>query len=177
MSFRLPGACSVALLCAACTPAPAAFTDQDRQAVSQEVRAAVEQLTEAMNAHDGDRVVSFYPGVPDFVYLGCTDYQIGGQSFAARVAPYYRANPDVTFEQRIVSLRVLGANAAVVSLRGRSTVAPNLFWTQVWERGEEGDWGVIVEHESWPGCSEPSAGHPPMGEPTSPEALVPDGGN
>ena len=167
MVSRLSQALLAVLLVAACSSDPADFTDEHRRAVGNEVRTAVAALTDAMNAHDGERVVSFYVPEPDFVYVGCTDVQIGGVSFARRVKPYYAANPDVLFEQSIVSLRVLAPDAAVVSLRGGSTHAPSLFLTQVWERTDEGGWGISVEHESWPGCSEPAEAHPFTGAPDS----------
>jgi len=162
----------LALVVAACTPTSDALTEEARQAVAAQVTQAVAELTAAMNAHDGDAVMGFYSGAPDFVYLGCTEYIRGGEAFAEMAAPFYAANPDVTIQQEIESLRVVGPEVAVVSLRGGQPDGPPLFWTQVWERGDEGRWIITVEHESWPGCPEPRGPHPltSEGEPGSSEA-------
>jgi len=159
------------MVVAACTPTSDRFTEEARQAVAAQVAQAVAELTAAMNAHDGDAVVGFYSGGPDFVYLGCTEYIQGGEAFAEMVSPFYAANSEVTIQQEIVSLRVVGPGAAVVSLRGGQPEGPALFWTQTWERSDDGRWIITLEHESWPGCPEPRGPHPltGAGEPGSTE--------
>lgn len=149
------------LLLAACTAGAPASGDVDPAAIASEITSAVAGLTEAMNAGDADALLAFYSSADDFAYLGCTEYILGGQSFARLVGPYYRPDLGEVFEQEIVQLQVLGPDAAVASLRGGSSSAENLFWTQVWRR-EGSRWVISLEHESWPGCDEPAAPHPLM---------------
>lgn len=164
--MRLLSGLVAAALLSACAPASdAPLSDDDVRALRGEVEAAVAGLTAAMNAHDGAAVVSFYSDAADFLYVACTSFIQGGRTFAETVQPYYRNNPEVTFEQNVVSTRVLADGVAVVSLVGGSSDGPPLFWTQVWERGEDGRWVIVREHESWPGCSDPPAAHPMTGLP------------
>ena len=128
-------------------------------AVAAEVAEAVAALTGAMNAHDRETVMSFYVDDPDFVYVGCTGFIFGGANFKRIVGSSYEANREVQFRQDVVNTKVLSPTAAVVTLRGGSTEAPDLFWTQTWE-SVEGQWRVVGVHESWPGCSEPQDSHP-----------------
>lgn len=148
---------ALTLLAAACAPAP--FTAADRATVAREVTATLTELTEAMNNHDSEGVVAFYSENPDFLYLGCTDYVTGGATFRRMVGPYYGPSSVVTFEQRIVSVQVHSPTAATVSQRGASSEAEALFWTRVLVK-RDGRWVITYEHESWPGCAEPSAPHP-----------------
>lgn len=156
ITWRLLPAVCILTACAASTTS---FTDEDRTAVAAEIAGEVAGLTAAMNSGDPDRVMSFYSGDSNFVYLGCTSYIMGGEVFSRIVSPSYRAGAGTTFEQEIVATQVLGTDAAVVSVRGGSSQAPNLFWTQTWQRGEDG-WAITLEHESWPGCTEPREPHP-----------------
>ena len=151
----LPAVC----IMTACTASATPFTDEDRTAVAAEIAGQVAGLTEAMNAGDAERVMGFYSGDADFVYLGCTNHIMGGEIFRQVVSPSYLANAGTVFQQEVVATQVLGPDAAVVSLRGGSSTAPYLFWTQTWQRGEDG-WVVTLEHESWPGCPEPRQPHP-----------------
>lgn len=159
MRSAIRTAAPLTLFLAACTTGPSDFTEMERQAVAGEIAVAVEDLTEAMNAGDAEAVLSFYRDSEDFTYLGCTEYILGGATFARIVTPYYDADRDEVFELGIVRTIVLGPDAAAVSLRGRSSSEPALFWTQIWVR-EGSRWVVALEHESWPGCREPSASHP-----------------
>ncbi|OGU05039.1 MAG: hypothetical protein A2W29_10455 [Gemmatimonadetes bacterium RBG_16_66_8] len=147
------------LSAAACAPASTPLTDAGREAVTNEVKAVLAELTSAMNSRDGEAVVSFYSDSPDFLYLGCTDFLIGGATFRQMVTPYYGPARDVTFEQRIVSIQALSPTVAVVSQRGSSTEAEALFWTQVLVK-RDGRWVITQEHESWPGCNPPREPHP-----------------
>jgi hypothetical protein len=84
----------------------------------------------------------------------------GWDFFSTLVAPYYRAATDVTFQREILQIQLVGTDVAVVTLRGSSSEAPALFWTQVLVREEGGAWLIAHEHESWPGCDEPAPLHP-----------------
>jgi uncharacterized protein (TIGR02246 family) len=141
-------------------PAPLTSTQQEPDSVDAEVREVVAGLTTAMNAHDPERVLSFYLQSDEFVYVGCTDPMFGWDFFSTVVAPYYRTATDVTFQREILQLQLLGTDAAVVTLRGSSSEAPALFWTQVLVRQDDGTWVIAHEHESWPGCAEPPPLHP-----------------
>lgn len=143
----------------ACTEAGAPAEDLDEAALTEEILGTLTDLTEAMNSHDPERVFSFYRKDPSFYYLGCTDVLYGWDAFATRVGPWYRANPDVTFEQEVLTVQILSPTVAVAALRGSSTEAPALFWTEVLQRGQDGRWLITYEHESWPGCSAPRGPH------------------
>jgi ketosteroid isomerase-like protein len=159
-----------ALLCLAapalsCTRAPAVLTDEEQRAVTAEVREAIIDLRAAMNAQDPQRVSTRYDRSGDFAYVGCTELILGGAEYRRITSPYYSASRSVTFEQEVVHIRALDRHAAVVAMRGSSTRAPHLFWTQVWIKDGSGRWVVGHEHESWPGCREPRGAHPPTAPP------------
>ena len=146
----------------ACTPDPPDPEESDQSQVETlraEVQETLSDLTDAMNRHDPDEVFSYYRRGEEFLYLGCTDVLLGWQAFSVRVGNYYRANPDVTFQQEVIRLQVLSPSVAVAASRGSSSEAEALFWTQVLVR-EDGEWRITYEHESWPGCSPPPVAHP-----------------
>jgi len=127
--------------------------------VVSEVTDVMNELLEAMNAHDPDRVVSFYTDAPEFLALTCTSYISGGTTFKALVGPTYGPRRGATFEHRVVRAQALSPTAAVATLSGNSSKVPALFWTRILVK-EEGRWLITYEHQSWPGCSEPRAPHP-----------------
>jgi ketosteroid isomerase-like protein len=147
------------LVMAACASGSDASPSFDEASLVEEVRETLTGLTEAMNAHDPDLVFSFYRQDPSFFYLGCTDVLFGWDTFASRVGPYYRMNTDVTFQQEILNIQILSPTVAVAAMRGSSTEAPALFWTEVLQEDETGRWLITHEHESWPGCSVPRGPH------------------
>jgi ketosteroid isomerase-like protein len=173
MSATLKRYLPLALVIGGCAPPPASLSDADRAAVVAEVTAALSELTAAMNAHDSEGVIRFYPEDPSFLYLGCTDFITGGATFRRMVAPYYGPGNEVSFEQQIVSVQVLSPTAAVASQRGSSSEAEALFWTQVLVK-KDGRWVITYEHESWPDCSPPSAPHP-FTAPGDSAGLLPGG--
>jgi ketosteroid isomerase-like protein len=156
-----------ALLVGACAPAPEPLTlvetvplsPEEVSALELEVADVVNGLTEAMNAHDSEQVFSFYRQDESFFYLGCTDVLFGWGTFSSRVGPYYANNPDVTFQRDLLTIQILSPSTAVVALRGSSTEAEALFWTEVLKKGEDGGWLITYEHESWPDCSTPRGPH------------------
>lgn len=160
---------SLTLLAPACSPPdlpPGMAGDTAAESADGEVREAFSALLEAMNAGDPEAVLGFYLDDPRFVYLGCTEYIVGGSAFRQMVAPFYGREDRDSFELAIVSARALGTDAVVVNARGRSTSAPSLFVTQAWTRVDRG-WRIALVHESWPGCREPRDPHPftsPSGE-------------
>jgi len=160
MRDGLPLIAFLALLVTACDSGPSPFTEADRDVIALEVEETLGQLTEAMNAHDSERVMGFFRNSDDFLYLGCTSFILGWDTFSSMVGPYYPANPDVVFQQEVVRTQVLSPTVAVVAVRGSSTEAAALFWTEVLVREEDGRWLITHEHESWPGCSPPSPPHP-----------------
>lgn len=146
------------LLIAACQPSP--VEDEDFAArVRDEVRAAAEDLLAAKNLPDGASVVEFYSDASTFSYLGCTDFTIGGESFNQLFPQVYDRRESGSYQMRIADLKVLGPDAAVISLVGSAGAQANLFATQVWQR-QDGEWQVILEHASWPECSTPRGPHP-----------------
>ena len=116
-------------------------------------------LNEAMNSGDSDAVVGFFRESDEFLYLGCTEIVLGWDGFSRRAATYHQGNPEVVFEQEVVQIQVLSPTVAVAAIRGGSTDAEALFWTEVLVK-ENGEWVIAHEHESWPGCSPPSVPHP-----------------
>jgi uncharacterized protein (TIGR02246 family) len=137
----------------------------------EEVAQTMGDYTEALNSHDPDRILSFYRQDPSFLYLGCTDILSGWGTFESRVRPYYTVNTDVTFQQQIINIQVLGPTTATVALRGGSSEAPNLFWTMALQKGEGGRWLITQEHESWPGCRVPRGPHMGTGGDPSQEMM------
>jgi len=160
--MRIPSAlfASTLILLPACGPGTETLTEAQRNAIRAEVEETLVGLTEAMNAHDPDRVLAYFRDSEEFLYLGCTDFIMGWDAFSSRVGPYYTANRNVTFEQTIVRTQVLSPTVAVVALRGSSSDAEALFWTEVLVREKDGRWRISHEHESWPDCSAPSEPHP-----------------
>jgi len=146
-------------LSAACSSQPVSRPEFDEGALTEEVLETVDGLTEAMNSRDPDRVFGFYRQDETFFYMGCTSSMAGWGTFAPRVASYYRTSREVAFQREVLSTQILSATTAVVAMRGSSTEAEALFWTEVLQKGEDGRWLVTYEHESWPGCSVPSGPH------------------
>jgi ketosteroid isomerase-like protein len=144
----------------ACASEPGPGPAFDEASLTQEVMETLAEVTEAMNAHDPDRLFSHYRQAPSFFYLGCTEILYGWDTFSSRVRPYYRRNTDVTFQQEVLSVQILAPTVAVAAMQGSSTRAPALFWTEVLQKGEDGRWLITYEHESWPGCPVPRGPHP-----------------
>lgn len=158
------------LLPAACQPAGQDSTTSrsgSADSAAVRVREAVAAFTEAMNGEEPDSILSFYAGTEEFVYVGCTDPIFGWEAFSARVGAYYATRPDLVVEREILRVQVASPSMAVVTLRGSSSEADHLFWTQVLRRNENGRWLIVHEHESWPGCPDPPALHP-TGTPPDP---------
>ncbi len=159
------------LLFGAC--ADATLTDADRQAVVAEVTTVMTEFLEAKNAHEPDRVVSFYSDAPEFVALTCTSYVTGGTTFKSMIGPLHGPRRGTTFEQRVNAVQVISPTAAIVSLEGSTSRAPALFWTRVLVK-QDGRWLITYEHQSWPGCSDPPAPHP-YTTPGDSAGLLPEG--
>lgn len=150
----------VVLLAAACRTGAPALGEAERAVVVREVRRAIDDLFTGMNAHDADAVLDRYRTGDDFAYVGVTDPQVGPEPFTAHTRAWHQTHPDVQFEHEIVHIQVLNSTAAVAVVRGSSTEAPTLVWTQVYVRDGDGVWRIAHEHEAWPG-SEPARGpHP-----------------
>lgn len=150
---------ALTLLSGACQPQAESFSEAQRAVLAAEVEETLGQLTEAMNSHDPDRVLGYFRNSEEFLYLGCTDFLMGWGTFSSRVGPYYASDSTRSFQQDIVRTQVLSPTVAVVALRGSSSEADALFWTEVLVK-ENGRWVIAHEHESWPGCSPPSEAHP-----------------
>jgi ketosteroid isomerase-like protein len=141
-------------------PQPTAeLTDAQRDAIVSEVNEAVDQIFDAMNSHDSAAVMSHYLHSDDFSYAGVTDYKLGFEIFSRIVSSWYPGHPDVTFEHEILKTAALSPTSAVALIRGSSTTANSLLWTQVYVK-QDGKWLIAHEHESWPMCVEPEAPHP-----------------
>jgi ketosteroid isomerase-like protein len=170
--FR-PLALVTLLMTGACAEASPNLSEADRQVIVSEVTGVMDELLGAMNAHDTERVMSFYTDAPEFLALTCTSYITGGRNFKALVGPTYGPRTGATFEQRVVAVQALSSTAALVSLTGSSSKAPSLFWTRILTKRDD-RWLITYEHQSWPGCSEPRAPHPYTTAPDS-AGLLPGG--
>lgn len=161
MTLRRP---SAALLLtgalAACQASPATLTDAQRSTAEEEVRDAVSALMADMNAHDSDAVLGHYEHSEDFSYAGVSDILLGWEGFAGTVSPWYGSHEDVSFSYEIVQVRVLAGDVALAVLKGSSTEAPSLVWTEVLKKDGDGRWLIVHEHESWPGAAAPPPPHP-----------------
>lgn len=156
--FALTGPLLVAL--AACGAAPQESLDVGQ--VTSEVEAAVGSLFDAMNAHDGEGVIAHYAGPENFLYAGITNVAVDWDTWSGQVQTWYRMNPEIAFTHELVSIQVVAPTVAVATVRGSSTEAEALLWTQVWAKdAETGAWLITTEHESWPQCVE--APRPHMG--------------
>lgn len=150
----------LAVLVAACAPASGPLSDAQTRAVDREVREASAALVDAMNAHEADTILSFYRLDDAFTYVGCTGMTFQASVFEGLLRGYHRNNPDAETAMSVQRLRVLDAGTAVVTLQGSSGDIEALFTTRVFQRGDEGGWQVVYEHESWPGCPDPVRPHP-----------------
>ncbi|MFH1764639.1 MAG: nuclear transport factor 2 family protein [Gemmatimonadota bacterium] len=146
-------------LAVACNPQPEPFTQTQTDVLAAEVAETLAGLTEAMNSHDPDRVMAYFRQSEEFLYLGCTYFMLGWETFSPRAWSYTVANPHVTFQREVVRIQVLSPTVAVAALQGASTEAEALFWTEVLVK-EAGSWLIAHEHESWPGCPPPLVAHP-----------------
>jgi ketosteroid isomerase-like protein len=173
MSPRRSLAASLCLFIAACAPTAPVLSDAHREAVAAEVTATLTALNDAMNAHEPERVVSFYSDAPEFVALTCTSFITGGAAFKGMVGPTFGPRRGATFQQRVASIQALSATTAVVAQSGSSTRAPALFWTRVLKKQDD-RWIITYEHQSWPGCPEPTTPHPAT-TPGDSAALRPGG--
>ncbi|HSG09900.1 MAG TPA: SgcJ/EcaC family oxidoreductase [Longimicrobiales bacterium] len=148
---------------AACTPAAPSLSDDVRATALAEVRATTDSLAAAMNAHDSPRFQAFFALDATFAYVSCTEFLVGGGTFADITAAYDMAHADVTVEMGVVTARILAPDAAVVGIQSRSS-DPNasnpILTTNVMHKGEDGRWRVVHQHQSWPDCSPPTAPHP-----------------
>lgn len=173
MSTHRTLAAPLCLFVTACAPSAPVLSGADREAVTAEVTATLAALNDAMNAHEPERVVSFYSDSPEFLALTCTSFINGGAAFKGMVGPTFGPRRGATFEQRVVSVQVLSPTAAVVTQAGSSSRAPALFWTRVLVNEGDG-WIITYEHQSWPGCPAPPSPHPAT-TPGDSAALRPGG--
>ena len=153
----------VVVAAAACAPAASTLSDQDREVLVAEVRSTTDSLTEALQAHDVDRILAFFDLDGAFVYAACTEFRYGGDLHASVTGSYHAARKDVTYEFRVTSARVLGPTTAVVTLESDSsepTASNPVLTTNVLDKGADGRWRVAHQHQSWPGCRPPAAAHP-----------------
>lgn len=136
-----------------------ALSPTEEEALAAEVRQMVGALVAAMNAHDPATALAFYEDSPKFLYVGCTDLMAGSRLFKGIVGPFLE-NPEVSFREEILQVRVLDVKTAIVTTRAASHVRDGIFTTRVLVRGEDGGWRIRHEHASWPGCKDPAPPHP-----------------
>jgi uncharacterized protein (TIGR02246 family) len=149
VSFTLIGAALVA-----CRPADTPVTDDQRTAAVTEVTQTLDDLFSAMNAHDGDGVLSFYRDDPDLAYVGLIQPIVGKAAFSRAAGPFYDREPDVTFEHTVLHIQVLSPTVAVTVTTGSSTKTESIVWTHVLVKNPDGRWMIAHEHEAWPSCVE-----------------------
>ncbi len=138
-----------------CRQTSTGMTAAAREAVAEEVRAAVDEYFAAQNAHDTVRVFESYLQREDFAYLGVTRVMVGYDRFRSTVANWYRNRPDITFEHDVQLVQVLSPTSAVATVRGSSSDQEWLLFTQVYVRNDADRWVIAHEHVSWPGAEAP----------------------
>lgn len=159
--MRHRAAVFVALAAAlACGPRPGELSERGRAEITSQVNQRVAELFEAMNAHDVERIGSFYLHSDDFAYVGVSDVRVGWEPFSRIVGLWHRTHPEVKFEHEVVHTHVLSPTVAVAVIRGSSTETELLVWTQVFVRNDGGEWVIAHEHESWHETSDPPRAHP-----------------
>ena len=147
----------------ACTPPSSTLSEPTRAALVAEVRAVTDSLRDAMNAHDPDRFEAFFDLDAQFVYGSCAEFLMGGGDFAGITRAYHMAKKDVVVDVQLVSVRILGPDAAVAGLlmSASDPAASNpVLTTNVLAKGADGRWRIVYQHQSWPNCSPPTAPHP-----------------
>ncbi len=162
MRVRVLAAVAVAALLVACQSAPSdsAQATLDVAKITSQADQAVNDLFDAMNAHDPERIAGYYLLDKEFAYLECTEFRMGGEGYGRLIRDWFPAHKDVTFKHLILHTVALAPTVAVVSSRGSASDAGELFWTQVLKKDTDGKWRVAYEHESWAGCPKPAAPHP-----------------
>jgi len=113
-------------------------------------------------------VLAFYVLDDGFTYVPCTDLVSGGRLFAGLTRSLHASYRDAVYALEVLGVRVLGPDAAVVSLQG--TMLTPLYMTVVLRREDDGQWRIVWEHESWPGCPDPTPAHPGAAAPDPPPA-------
>jgi uncharacterized protein (TIGR02246 family) len=147
----------------ACTPPSSGVSDATREALVAEIRAVTDSLAEAMNAHDPDRFQELFDLDARFVFGSCAEFLEGGEEFAGITRAYHMAKKDVVVDVQLVSVRILGPDAAVAGLQALSSdpAASNpVLTTNVLAKRPDGGWRIVYQHQSWPGCPPPKAPHP-----------------
>lgn len=157
----------------ACQPPSRPLTDMEKETLAQEVRQTLGALTEAMNSHDSDRIFRYFQQTEEFLYLGCTSFMLGWDTFFPRARSYHLANRHVAFTREVIRVQVLSPTVAVAASQGGSTEVDALFWTDVLVK-EGGSWRITYQHESWPGCSPPPVPHPFTSGDSLPGMTAPD---
>jgi hypothetical protein len=132
--------------------------------IIEQVTESVNGLFAAMNAGDVDGLLAYYSESPGFISAGISEVVPSREVFAGRARVWYPANPEVQFTHELVGVRPLAPTVALTVIRGGSTTAPFLLWTQTWVLEEDGIWRIAAEHESWPDCGEPIRPHSMTGE-------------
>jgi ketosteroid isomerase-like protein len=146
------------------------MTDAARDAISVDVREAVDEYFSALNAHDVERVFASYLQTENFAYLGVTNILAGWDAFSRTVANWFRNRPDITFEYEIALIQVLSPAVAVASVHASSTEQEWLLFTQVYVSNDAGRWVIAHEHVSWPGAEAPRE-HPSVAAPQMPDSI------
>jgi ketosteroid isomerase-like protein len=141
------------------------LTDAQRVAITSEVNQAIDELFEARNTHDVDRLLTYYLDEDDFAYVGLVDVKSGRGAFNQITRLWHRANPHVTFQHQILHTQVLSPTSALVVSRGSTTDVEVLTWTHVLTRDDRGRWVIAHEHEAWPHCGDVPKPHPMTAEP------------
>ncbi len=143
---------------AACAPAPAELSDDDRQAVHDEVAAQLESFWQVWRQADFDRGMALYDDHPDFSFAS------EGTMWRSRAAADSAFRPtfadvqsqNVEFEE--THIVVLGRDHVYSAQRGTysqtladgTTTPPSTFaFTMVWVRSN-GEWKVRLGHHSEP---------------------------
>lgn len=159
----------LALTSGACAGPGGELTQEQSQAIQDEVMVTLLDFVDALNAHDADLVLSYYTPSPELVRVGCTNASEGFEGVSGRIRTFHDLDKDLVFEMSVLDVLPLSTTSAEATMGGRTTATPGLFWSLAMVKQPDGRWLIAHEHQSWPGCSAPPAPH--VG--TDPDAQMP----
>lgn len=148
--------------CRPAAPPPAAELDAETQAaIAGEVRAAVDGLFEAMNAHDADRILEHYTDAEDLMYVGALSPEFGRGRLETMVRTWATGRANMTVTYQLIHVQVLSPTVATAFTQGQfSNSETGTVWTHVLVREDDGRWRIMLEHEVWPESGQTQARGP-----------------
>jgi hypothetical protein len=85
------------VLATGCQPKAPELTEAEREAIVQEVSQTVEEIMDAMNDHNADRIMSYYLKSDDYTFAGTNKVYAECDTVASMVTTAHRNHPDWSF--------------------------------------------------------------------------------